>query len=125
MKRKEGVTNLIVFQESYRLAMEIFRISKKFPKEECYSLTDQIRRSSRSICANLAEAYAKRVFTKHFFSKLTDVDAEKNETIVWIDFAKDCGYIDADEHTVLIGGYEKVGSMLGKMLKDPGKFRPR
>lgn len=84
---------LLAYQKSFDLAMQIFEISKKFPKEEVYSLTDQIRRSSRSVTANIAEAYRKRKYIKHFISKLTDADAENSETVVWLDFAFSCKYI--------------------------------
>lgn len=83
---------LIVFQKSYSVAMEIFELSKEFPKEEKFSLTDQIRRSSRSVCANIAEAYRKKVYPKSFISKMVDADGECSETIVHLCFAKDCNY---------------------------------
>jgi four helix bundle protein len=89
----QGHKNLTVYKKAYSAAMEIFIESKKFPKEEIYSLTDQIRRSSRSVCANLAEAYRKRIYPKHFVSKLSDSDGECAETMVHLDFAKDCGYL--------------------------------
>ncbi len=85
-----GFKNLKVYQLAYQLAMEIFEISKKFPKEETYSLTDQIRRSSRSVCSNIAEAYRKRRYPKNFTSKISDADGESSETLVWIDFVKNC-----------------------------------
>ena len=85
--------DLLAYQKSFSLAMEIYKISQAFPKEEKYSLTDQIRRSSRSVSMNLAEAYRKRRYTKHFISKLTDSDAENSETNVWLDFALECEYI--------------------------------
>ncbi len=88
-----GYRDLIVYQKSYALAMEIFEITKSFPKEERYSLTDQIRRSSRSIPANIAESWAKRVYPKVFVNKLTDSLGEENETEVWLDFSRDCDYI--------------------------------
>ncbi len=122
---KNGVKSLAVYNEAYKLAMEIFNVSKRFPKEERYSLTDQVRRSSRSVCANLSEAYAKRIYVKHFKSKLSDCDAEKAETLTWLDFAKDCGYITTQSHEALYNGYEKVGRMLGKMLANPSAFVPR
>ena len=85
--------DLKVYQEAYALAMEIFEISKAWPSEEKYSLTDQIRRASRSVCTNLREAWAKRRYEAHFVSKLTDSDGENSETDTWLDFAKDCGYL--------------------------------
>jgi four helix bundle protein len=120
-----GFKSLKVFQLSYQLAMEIFNNSKNFPKEEKYSLTDQIRRSSRSVCANIAEAYRKRRYPKHFTSKISDADGETSETSVWIDFAKDCKYIDEQMHELLIKRYEEVGKMLGSMADNPGKFIPK
>lgn len=87
---------LLAYQKAFELSMEIFELSKSFPKEETYSLTDQIRRSSRAICANMAEAYRKREYQKHFISKLTDADSENSETQVWIDFANSCKYINTE-----------------------------
>lgn len=86
--------SLRVYEIGFALAMDIFDVSKKFPKEETYSLTDQIRRSSRSVCVNVAEAYRKRRYEKHFISKLTDSDAENAETQSWLEFAYACNYID-------------------------------
>lgn len=102
--------------------MEIFNLSKIWPTEERYSLTDQIRRSSRSVCANLREAWAKRRYETHFISKLTDCDGENSETDTWLDYAKDCGYISIVQHKHLKEELEAVGRMLGKMLKDPVSF---
>ena len=89
-ERINSAKDLRVYQKAYALAMEIFRLSKKWPSEERFSLTDQIRRSSRSVCANLREALAKRRYQAHFISKLTDSDGENSETDTWIDFAMDC-----------------------------------
>ncbi|MGH9820830.1 MAG: four helix bundle protein [Pyrinomonadaceae bacterium] len=89
----DGHKSLKVFQLSYKLAMEIFEISKIFPKEERYSLTDQIRRSSRSVAANIAEGYRKRQYPNAFANKMSDADGESTETQVWLDVSKDCGYI--------------------------------
>ncbi len=99
---------LKVYQIAYELAMEIFQISKNFPKEELYSLTDQIRRSSRSVCSNIAEAYRKRIYPKHFVSKITDADSEVSETMVWIDFSKDCKYISKDIYNLLLENIVKL-----------------
>ena len=96
-----GYKDLIAYQKAYTLAMDIFEISKSFPKEERYSLTDQVRRSSRSVCANIAEGYRKRRYPAHFILKLTDSDAENSETQVWIDFALSSGYITDPEHVKL------------------------
>ncbi len=116
--------DLKVYQKAYALAMEIFRLSHKFPKEETYALTDQIRRSSRSVCTNVAEAYRKRRYMKHFTSKITDADGEASETLVWIDFAKESGYISDTVRDSLVMKYEEVGKMLGGMAKQPERFLP-
>ena len=97
-------------------------MTQDFPKEERYSLTDQIRRSSRSVSANIAEAYRKRRYPNNFVSKLTDADAEATETQVWLDFARDCGYLSLGDHAKLTDGYEEIGRMLGSMLRAPEKF---
>jgi four helix bundle protein len=120
-----GFKDLKVYQLAYQSAMEIFNISKKFPKEEIYSLTDQIRRSSRSVCANIAEAYRKRRYPKNFTSKISDADGEASETTVWIDFALDCQYIDKKIHLSLLTKYEEIGKMLGSMADHPEKFKPK
>lgn len=110
---------LIVFQKSYRLAMDIFYLTKQFPKEETYSLTDQIRRSSRSVCANIAEAYRKKVYPKSFIAKMVDADGECSETIVHLMFAKDCNYINQEKFSQLKNNYEEVGKILGTIIKKP------
>ena len=102
--------------------MAIFHESKMFPKEERYALTDQIRRSSRSVVANLAEGYRKRQYPKMFLSKLSDADGEAAETQVWLDFAHDCGYVAPEQYATLIRGYEEVGRLLGSMIASPDKF---
>jgi four helix bundle protein len=104
--------------------MEIFHLSKTFPQEEKYSLTDQIRRSSRSVPINIAEAYRKRQYPKSFVSKLSDADGEATETQGWLDFALDCGYISTEKHKQLTDGYLDVGRMLGVMIAQPEKFVP-
>ena len=86
--------DLLAYKKSFSLAMQIFEVSKGFPKEEKYSLTDQIRRSSRSVTVTITEAYRKRVYPKNFLSKLTDTEAENSETQVWLDFAIACGYLE-------------------------------
>ena len=121
----QGFEGLKAYTLSYKLAMEIFHASKIFPKEETYSLTDQIRRSSRSVCANIAEGYRKRKYPKHFSSKMTDADAECSETMVWLSFAKDCGYITEKFCINLFTQYEEVGKMLGGMSDHPEKFLPK
>ena len=120
----KGHRDLRVFQLSYSLAMEIFQLSKHFPKEEIYSLTDQIRRSSRSVPANIAEGFRKRQYTKMFVNKLSDSDGEATETQVWLDFAFDCGYLSRPAYDKLASGYEEVGRMLGSMMDHPEKFVP-
>ena len=113
---------LIVYKKSFSLAMEVYEISKSFPKEEKYSLTDQIRRSSRSVCANVAEAYRKRIYVKHFVSKLSDSDAENSETLVWLDFAYACGYLPKDKHKKMTFDVIEVGKLLNYMILHPEKF---
>ena len=113
---------LAVYAKAYALAMRVFELTKRFPTEERYALTCQIRRSSRSVCMNLREAWAKRMYPAHFFSKLTDCDGELNETATSIDFACDCQYITADEYAGLVVAVEEVGKMLGGMLRNPNPF---
>ena len=121
----KGHRDLKVYQLAYRPAMEIFQGSKGFPKEEKYSLTDQIRRSSRSVAANIAEGFRKRQYPKIFVSKLADADGEATETQVWLDFARDCEYLLPKQHAELIKSYEEVGKMLGTMMSMPEKLMPR
>lgn len=121
----KGYRDLKVYQLAYKLAMDIFDSSKSFPKEEKYSLTDQIRRSSRSVAANIAEGFRKRQYPKMFLSKLADADGESTETQVWLDFARDCEYLSSEQHAELLKGYEDVGKMLGAMMSMPEKFMPR
>lgn len=113
---------LIAYKKAFSLAMEIFKLSKKFPKDETYSLTDQIRRSSRSVCANIGEAYRKRIYQRHFISKLSDSDAENTETIVWLDFAQACNYISKEEHDYLCNEAEDIGKLIHYMMINPEKF---
>ena len=108
--------------KAFALAMEIFEISKSFPKEEKYSLTDQIRRSSRSVCTNIAEAYRKKRYVAHFISKVTDSDAENSETNVWLEFAYACKYIESFAHQKLISESEEIGSLLNHMINNPEKY---
>ncbi|MFH1931269.1 MAG: four helix bundle protein [Pseudomonadota bacterium] len=104
------------------MAMELFESSKKWPAEEKYALTDQIRRSSRSVCANLREAWAKRRYEAHFISKLTDSDAENSETDTWLNFARDCGYINEIKHNSFEERCKEIGAMLGSMIRNPKSF---
>ena len=102
--------------------MEIFRLSKSWPAEEKYSLTDQVRRSSRSVCSNLREAWAKRRYEAHFISKLSDCDGENSETDTWLDYARDFGYLALEKHAELTSGLVEIGKMLGGMLRNPEPF---
>jgi len=114
--------DLIVYKKAYALAMDIFNISKSFPKEETYSLTDQIRRSSRSVCANIAKAYRKRRYPAHFVSKSSDSDMENSETSVWLDFSFDCKYISQSELNDLTERNKEIGRLLGHMIENPEKY---
>ena len=114
--------DLLAYKKSFSLAMEIFEISKKFPKEERYSLTDQIRRSSRSVSVNISESYAKRHYPKHFVSKLTDSDGENFETQTWLEFANACTYIDDKEYDGLMEQTVEVAKLFHYMIRNPGKF---
>jgi four helix bundle protein len=102
--------------------MEIFEATKTFPKEEKYSLTDQIRRSSRAICSCIAEAYRKRNYQAYFVSKSSDADMENSETQAWLDFSRACNYIDDDKHKFLLIKSEEVGRMLNHMVENPEKY---
>ena len=117
-----GFRDLNVYKKAFSLSMEIFRVSKKFPLEEKYSLTDQIRRSSRSTCANIGEAYRKRRYPKSFISKLSDSDSENTETQVWLDFALSCKYINKDLYDELITTSEETGRLLQFMMNNPERF---
>ncbi len=120
--RPRGHKDLKAFDLAYKLSMEIFNRTKAFPEEERYSLTSQIRRSSRSVAGNIAEGYRKRQYPAMFLSKLADADAEATETQVWLDFARDCGYVSAERHKQLISGYEELGRMINGIMTSPGKF---
>jgi four helix bundle protein len=111
--------DLEVYQLAFQAAMEIFEITKSFPKEETYSLTDQIRRSSRSVCANQAEAFRKRRYPKSFVSKLSDSESEAAETQTWLDFSLYCKYINEAEHHQLNEIYENIIGKLVKMSLHP------
>ena len=117
-----GFKDLVVYQKAFALAMEIFEVTKNFPKEEKYSLTDQIRRSSRSVCAQIAEAYRRKSFPEHFTSKMTDADAENSETSVWLDFARSCGYLDQTTFRHLSQKASEVGLLIGKVIKKAAHF---
>jgi four helix bundle protein len=119
-----GYRDLKVYQLSYKLALEIHQITKLYPKEERYSLTDQIRRSSRSVPANIAEAWKKRRYQKMFVAKIVDAAGEAGETEVWLDFSKDFRYFDEDKHCDLTNRYEEVNKMLNSMIDKADKFAP-
>lgn len=117
-----GFKDLKVYQLSYKLALEIFELTKTFPKEEKYALTDQIRRASRSVPANIAEAWHKRRYVKLFISKLIDSDGESAETEVWLDLSFDHRYINKDKYSYFVEKYREVGKMLNGMINNPEKF---
>jgi four helix bundle protein len=120
-----GFKDLRVYQMAFRLAMEVFNLTKTFPQDERFSLTSQIRRSSRSVAANLAEGFRKRQYPNMFVSKLADCDAEATETIVWLDFARHCGYISEEHPRRLSEGYAEIGKMLSVMIAHPERFAPK
>lgn len=119
----QSFKDLIVYQKAFRLAMEIFHITKNFPKEEKYGLVIQIRKSSRSVCSNLAEAYRKRQYEAHFVSKISDADMENSETQVWLDFSVACKFISKETSDDMTNKSEEVGRMLNHMIQHPEKFR--
>lgn len=116
---------LKVYQLAFEAAKSIFLITKNFPKEETYSLTDQVRRSSRSVCVNIGEGYRKRIYPKHFTSKMTDADGEATETSIWLDFALEFGYIDQQSCNDIQKKYDEIGRMLNSMANHPEKFLPK
>lgn len=114
--------SLRVYEKAFAVAMQIFFVSKSFPKEELYSLTDQIRRSSRSVCSNIAESFRRRKYPKSFSSKLNESEAESAETQNWLDFAFRCGYITQETHHELNSVYEEIIGMLVNMQRNPEKW---
>lgn len=122
LKHAGSFHDLIVYQKSRQLQRELFRITKSFPKEAMFSLTDQIRRSSRSVGANISEAWAKRRYEKHFISKLTDADGEQRETQHWIETSLDCEYIDQKTSVQLMDRCLEIGRMLGGMMDKAEMF---
>src|SRR5947207_1082318 len=120
--RISSAKELIVYQKAFELGKLAFELSLKFPKEEVYALTSQLRRSSRSVCLNLREAWAKRRYPAHFVSKLTDCDGEVNETDSALDFAFVHGYITEEQHKLATGLCCEVGKMLGSMIRNPEPF---
>ena len=121
-ERIENFRDLRVYKHALELQQEIFIVTKTFPAEERYSLTDQIRRSSRSIGANLAEAWHKRRYIAHFVSKIIDADGENAETQHWLDTARRCEYLTSEQYDTLEGSCRTVGKMLGSMLANPEPF---
>ncbi|OGW40704.1 MAG: four helix bundle protein [Nitrospirae bacterium RBG_13_39_12] len=117
-----GYKDLKVFQLAYKLAMDIFESTKSFPKEEKYSLVDQVRRSSRSVTTNIAEAWKKRLYPKMFVSKIIDAAGEAGETEVWLEISRDTGYISSEKYDKLYAGYDEVSRMLYGMIEKKGKF---
>lgn len=122
MKTIRNHKDLIVFQLAFEAALDIHKLTKKFPPEEKYSLTDQIRRSSRSVCSNLAEAYRKRRYPKSFILKLNDCEGEASETEVWLDFSLSFGYIDKEIYTVLYDKYEHIIAIMINMSNNPDQW---
>ncbi|HLN55438.1 MAG TPA: four helix bundle protein [Bacteroidales bacterium] len=122
MSKIESFKDLIVYQKAYKMAMRIFELSGSFPKEEKYSLTDQIRRASRSVTSNIAEAWAKRRYEKFFVNKLTDSLGEEFETSVWLDYAKDCSYINEIIHKELSNEYLEVHKILIAIINNPEQW---
>jgi four helix bundle protein len=121
-ERIESFRDLRVYQAAFELQQEIYNVSKSFPKEQMFALTDQIRRSSRAIGANLAEAWQKRRYESHFVSKLSDSDAEQAETQHWLDTALNCKYIKPEVHASLMEKCQEIGRMLGTMINKPSSF---
>ena len=114
--------DLRVYQKAREVSRAVFKLTKTFPKEEMYSLTDQIRRSARSVGAQIAEAWGKRRYEKHFLSKLTDADAEQLETQHWVSEALDCGYFTPADAAALNSGLEEIGRMLNSMMEKSAQF---
>jgi four helix bundle protein len=115
--------DLIVYKKAFELAMEIFLLTKSFPPEEKFSLTDQVRRSSRSVCSCTGESYRKRRYEAHFISKLTDADMENTETQIWLEFSLACGYITEEMYKDKLRKSEEVGRLLQYMIDNPDKFK--
>jgi four helix bundle protein len=122
LKHAESFRELLVYQKARELQKEVFYISGAFPKEEKFSLSDQIRRSSRSIGANIAEAWGKRRYEAHFISKLTDADGEQYETQHWIETAVECGYLDQQKGATTIETCKQIGRLLGGVMEKANLF---
>jgi len=115
--------SLLAYQKGFSLAMEVFHLTRTFPKSEMFSLTSQIVRSSRSVCSNISEGYRKRQYEKHFKSKISDADSENSETQLWLDFAVACEYISEEKKLDSQSKSEEVGKLLNYMMNNPDKFR--
>lgn len=122
MAKIKGVRELRVYSAAMDAAMEVFETSKRFPASERYSLVDQVRRSSRSVCANIAEAWRKRRYEAHFVSKLSDAEAETEETRVWLEFAHRCGYLPSEKYRAMDAGYDRILAQLVSMLSKPDQW---
>jgi four helix bundle protein len=118
----QSFRELRMYQAAFDGAMRIFELSKRFPPAEKYSMVDQMRRSSRSVCANIAEAWRKRRYKAHFISKLSDAEGEAEETRVWLEFAQRCRYLEQDDFDQLDDTYDKILGQLVRMLAEPGKW---
>ena len=114
---------LLAYQKGFSLAMDVFHLTKQFPKSEMFVLSSQIIRSSRSVCSNIAEGYRKRQYEKHFKSKMSDADSENSETQLWLEFAIACEYISQEKKQELQNKSEEVGKLLNYMINNPDKFR--
>lgn len=123
--KTQNFRSLAVYRKAFDLAMEIFQMTKTFPKEENYELISQMRRSSRSVCASIGEAYRKRQYPAYFVSKSSDGDSENSETRVWLDFALACAYINENEWERLDGKADEIGRLLNHMIEHPEKYQRR
>jgi four helix bundle protein len=122
LQHAKSFRDLVVHQKARMIAQIVFQISKSFPKEEAYSLTDQLRRAARSVGAQIAEAWGKRKYERHFVSKLTDADAEQLEAQHWTDVAFDCGYLTAEQQTLMLSNLSEIGRMLNSMIAKANQF---
>ena len=122
LQHAKSFRDLIVHQKARKVAQMVFELSKVFPKEEAYSLTDQIRRASRAIGAQIAEAWGNRLYERHFVSKLTDADTEPLETQHWTDVAFDCGYLTPDQQSIVLVNLSEIGKMLHSMIAKANQF---
>ena len=117
-----GFKDMSIYKKAFEMARMVFTLSKRFPSEEKFSLTDQVRRSSRSVTAQYAEGYRKKRYPAHFISKMTDADGENAETQVWLDHAVACGYVTENDIAPILKVSEEVGRMLGDMIENPEKY---